>query len=253
MRLPRQCVYIPHNACARGIVQVCSFEWLIIMQKVKTIVLFLFLASALAIGSGAIWLLQNEDKVEAAVLSAFSERLKTNAHIESIHLDIWSSFPRVSLILEDVYVLGSEVRPDTLLKTPHLALECNAWKLMQGQYELQALRLEDAEIKLIQNPQGNWNTDVWKSSGDSLSTSIFAIDELAVTASTVIVNDQQIDIEEALASLAWSGEILNATGVGQINAFNSDDWSTSMPLKWQASCTYDGEAKQMDVSIENAE
>ena len=92
------------------------------MHKLKTIVLFLLIASALAIGGGAIWLLQNEDKVEAAVLRTFSERLKTTAHIESIHLDIWSSFPRVSLILEDIYVIGSGVHPDTLFKAPSLSL-----------------------------------------------------------------------------------------------------------------------------------
>jgi hypothetical protein len=223
------------------------------MHKLKTIVLFLLIASALAIGGGAIWLLQNEDKVEAAVLSAFSERLKTTAHIESIHLDIWSSFPHVSLILEDIYVLGSGVHPDTLLKAPSLALDCNAWKLIQGQYELQALRLENAEIKLIPNRQGQWNTDVWQPSEDSLSPSLFAIDDLTIKSSIVTVDNRQIAIEEAVASLAWSNEILSATGFGQINAFTSADWSTSRPLKWEAAMTYDAEAKQLDVSVEKAD
>ena len=253
MRLPRQCVYIPCNACARSIVQVCSFEWLIIMHKLKTFALLLLIASALAIGGGAIWLFQNEDKAEAAVLIALSERLKTNAHIESIHLDIWSSFPRVSLILENMYVLGSGIHSDTLLKTHQLALECNALKLIQGQYELQALRLENAEINLVPNRQGQWNTDVWKPSEDSLSTSLFAIDDLIVKSTVLTLDDRQITIEEAMASLAWSDEILSATGHGQINAFTSADWSTDLPLTWEAACTYNAETEQLGVSVDNAD
>ena len=223
------------------------------MHKLKTFALLLLIASALAIGGGAIWLFQNEDKAEAAVLIALSERLKTNAHIESIHLDIWSSFPRVSLILENMYILGSGIHSDTLLKTHQLALECNALKLIQGQYELQALRLENAEINLVSNRQGHWNTDVWKPSGDSLSTSLFAIDDLTVKSTVVTLDDRQITIEEAMASLAWSDEILSATGHGQIDAFTSADWSNGLPLTWEAACTYNAETEQLGVSVDNAD
>lgn len=252
MRLPRQCVHIPHNACARSIVQVCSFEWLI-MRKIKSFALLFFIALSLAIGGSAYWLFQNEDKVEASILKALSERLKTDGHIESVHLDVWSSFPHVSLVLSNVHVLGSANRTDTLVRAQELALECNAWKLLQGQYQLQALRLEGAHVHLLQGRNGQWNTDVWKSSEDSTKTALFAIDELAVLNSTVKVGNRQIEIAEAFASLEWSNSAMIASGFGQMDRFNSPEWSTSSPLRWEASCEYDADINQLSLSMKQAE
>jgi len=252
MRLPRLHVHIQHNACARSIVQVSSFE-LLIMRNFKIIFLIFFTACAVAAGVGVYWLSQNEGKAEAAILEALSERLKTDGHIESIHLDAWSSFPHISLVLNNVHILGSGDSPDTLLQSPSLSLECNAWKLVQGQYELRALRIENAEIQLTQDAQGVWNTDVWKSPEDSSSTSLFAIDELSIDASNVIVKDRRIAVDYASASLAWFEGVLTATGSGRIGQIVSPDWNTSVPLTWDASCTYDASANELKLSMEKAD
>ena len=125
MRLPRQCVQIQCNGCARYVVQVISFE-LLIMRKVSSIILLLFLCAIVAAAGAAYWLSENHEKAEAAIVTALSQRLKTDAHIGSVHLDIWTSFPHVSLVLEDVHLMGSERANDTLLIAPRLVLECNA-------------------------------------------------------------------------------------------------------------------------------
>lgn len=244
MRLPRQCVQIQCNGCARYVVQVISFE-LLIMRKISSIILLLFLCAIAAAAGAAYWLSQNHEKVEAAIVTALSQRLKTDAHIGSVHLDIWTSFPHVSLVLEDVHLMGSERANDTLLIAPRLVLECNALKLLGGQYQLQALALENAKIELYKDPRGQWNTDIWDSSGDSTATNLFAIDDLSISNSTLIVGRERITVRDAFASIQWSNDVLNAEGFGQIDAFASPYLSISEPLAWNASCRFNAQSNEL--------
>ena len=215
------------------------------MRKISSIIFILFLCAIAAVGGAAYWLSQNHEKAEAAIVTALSERLKTDAHIGSVHLDIWTSFPHVSLVLEDVHLMGSGRSNDTLLMAPRLVLECNALKLLGGQYQLQALALENAKIALNKNPQGQWNTDIWDSSGDSTATNLFAIDDLSISNSTLTVWRERISVRDAFASIQWSNDVLNAEGFGQIDAFASPKLSTSEPLKWSASCRLNAQSNEL--------
>ncbi len=252
MRLPRQCVHIQHNGCARDVVQVISFESLN-MRKILPQIILLFFTVLLTLAGGVYWISQNQDKTEAVVLQALSDRLKTDSNIASIRLDIWSSFPHVSIILSDVHLMGSGANADTLLQARELSLECNAWKLIQGKYQLQALQLEDAQIHLKQNSNGKWNTEVWKSSEDSTSTSLFAIDDLTILNSTLAFGNHEIALHETFASLQWANDMISAKGFGEIARFASPEWSSSNPLKWSASCIYGVQDGRLDLSMEEAD
>jgi len=132
------------------------------------------------LGAAAAWLASNEDRIAQALLKTIESGLKTDAHIEQIHLDMWSQFPHVSVIIENAWILDSGASADTLLRAEQIQLACNAWALWNGNYELKELDISDARILLRQDERGQWNTDVWDfSDADSTAkTASITIEQL---------------------------------------------------------------------------
>lgn len=189
-----------------------SLRWILLL------VLLMFLSA----GGALLWIVQHEAEAESAVLESIASHLLTDAHIGDVTLDIWTDFPRISLRLEDVVLLGSSGSPsDTLLKADQLQLHCNAFQLLRGQYQIESASMEGGFVSLLSSPDGSWNTAVWKTDdAENQSEARFAINGLTLTQCEVHIDEMSMRLPDMHITGAWKNAILHATIEGTVEQFS---------------------------------
>ena len=194
-------------------------------------VLLLVLLTFLSVGGGLLWIVQHEEEAESAVLESIASHLLTDAHIGDVTLDIWTDFPHISLRLEDVVLMGSSGSPsDTLLKADQLQLHCNAFQLLRGQYQIQSASMEGGFVALLSNPDGSWNTAVWKKDdAESQSEASFAINGFALNQCEVQMDEMSMRLPDMHITGAWEDAILNATIEGTVEQFRLQRDAAPLP------------------------
>lgn len=202
------------------------------MLNTRTVILGIAALLTLLLAGGAAWFAANQDRFAQALVERLEERLVTDAHIERIELDLWSHFPEVSLVLHDVWLLGSHSQMDTLMKASELAVACNAIHLVRGQYTLQALEVRDGYMALA-SKAGAWNTDVWQATDDATENASFAVEQLSLLGMRIHVNGEAVGIDRADFALNWTESGLIADGNGLFAEVISEAFSTEDLLEWQ--------------------
>ena len=165
-----------------------------------------------AIGAG-VWLVLYSDVIERVVRKELARGMQTDWQIEGIHIRLWDEFPRVSAVLEGVYVAGSGSAGDTLLRAEEVALAFDAWGLLQGRYVLEELTLEGAEVRLRKDADGRWNTDVWRTDS-AATTTPWTLEDLRLSAVRLDVDGTVVDLREVRAegALSEAGVVAEVSG-----------------------------------------
>jgi hypothetical protein len=105
------------------------------------------------------------------VISELNDQVDTRITIGKIDFSIWSTFPNVSVRLDQVFVQSSNTfkafystkeQQDTLLVANEIFLEFNLVKLIGGQYELKRLQVRDGYLKLLSGKDGIENYNILK-------------------------------------------------------------------------------------------
>jgi len=216
------------------------------------LILFISLGIIVAgLGAAAAWLAANEDRIAQALLKTIERGLKTDAHIEQIHLDMWSQFPHVSVIIEDAWLMDSGASADTLLRAQQIQLACNAWALWNDNYELKELDISDARILLREDERGQWNTDVWhfddaESTGKTAS---ITIEQLRLSSVALTLGSMSCQIEDATVQLAESDTAFTLDGSGKLTAFSSPEFNTQSAITWAGKGTWNMDKKTVALSL----
>ncbi len=190
-------------------------------------ILFAALALALLGVGGAAWLLTRSDALEQALLGQISNSLLTRGHITEIELSLWDEFPLISLSMHDVWLAGSgEGGPgsgpfsgDTLLRAKRLGLTLDAMSLLGDAPRIEALNVRGATLVLAQRSDGQWNTDVWKTS-ETEGAFTFQIDRLSLEDVRVHVGEFGATIDESTCRGTYRDDALNATVEATLRAFD---------------------------------
>ena len=203
------------------------------------------------LGAAAAWLAANEDRIAQALLKTIERGLKTDAHIEHIHLDMWSQFPHVSVIIEDAWLLDSGSSADTLLRAKQIQLACNAWALWNGNYKLSELDISNATVLLREDERGQWNTDVWDfSDADSTAKAgSITIEQLRLRSVALTLGSMSCQIEDAAVQLAESDTAFTVDGSGKLTAFSSPEFNTQSAMNWAGNGSWNMDKKTVALSL----
>jgi hypothetical protein len=225
------------------------------MKQVLRWFLFLLLLALLSAVGGGVWVIQNEAKVEDAVLKSITSHLLTDAHIDEITLDIFSDFPHISLRLDQVSLLGSSENPsDTLLRADYLQLHCNAIELFRGNYQIESASIENGEVSIVSTPNGQWNTQVWKSdANEDANEAGFAFRELNLKNCTFIIDGTSFDIPDMRIEGGWNNAVLEAHVEGDLDRLRLKDMTEYLPsAQLQLSAQWNEETSDLSVHVEHA-
>ncbi len=222
------------------------------MLKTRSLIIGVVLVLTALAGGGAGWLVLNEDRLASALIERLEAHLLTDAHIDHIELDLWSRFPHVSLVLHDAWLHGSHSPNDTLVKAEELAVACNAFDLITGNYRLNALDIRNGQLALTSDRNG-WNTNVWQSVEADEQSESFAIERLAIRGLQLTVDDSQVQIEQADLQLGWTESGIDLDGDGAFSAVSTDDFSTDERVTWNGNGKWNSAVDTAFISLNSLE
>ena len=131
---------------------------------------------------------------KATALEKVKDKLLTELSVRDIGISVWAEFPKVTVDLQDVILLGSVSHigetADTLLKAQRLGVAFTLWDVLFGEPVIDALFIEGAVLHLKEYRNGSWNTEVFapNKEGDvdvGINISQIILREIEVEASTI--------------------------------------------------------------------
>lgn len=105
-----------------------------------------------------------EDEVKQYAVEQLNKYLKVKVQAPEIDLTLWDQFPNASLRFNDVLIPDylSPDGKDTMFYAKHIYLSFDFWDMMGGNYKVQSMSMENAQINLFVNGKGEENYDIFK-------------------------------------------------------------------------------------------
>jgi AsmA-like C-terminal region len=136
------------------------------LKYLKAILKYIFvsvLVVLMLLGSIMGYLYYNREKIEHSIVASLNEYLNTPVNVGKIDLDFFEKFPFVSLKFKNIEVKGSKtVEQTTLMVANELLLTFNVWDMINQNYEIHKLYLNDAYLTLLVDSNGTINYDIIK-------------------------------------------------------------------------------------------
>ena len=116
--------------------------------------LALGLLTVLGLGMAAlIWHKGNDWKTLA--ISTVNDHIQGDLEVVYVELSWWNGFPDISVDLKQVALTSAS--GDTLLEAKRVGVELSFWSLWGDHPRVHAVRLEDGQMTVLQDPSGQWN------------------------------------------------------------------------------------------------
>ena len=98
--------------------------------------------------------------------------MNATVDFKDVSLSLIRSFPKVSIIIKDLSIIGqNEFAGDTLLYAEKAAASANLWSVMKGtNIKVSGLYLESPNVQLVVNKEGLANWDIAKASTDTTTS-----------------------------------------------------------------------------------
>ena len=138
----------------------------------------IFLALLFSISAFIIYIY--EDEIKQYAVEELNKNLAVPVAVEEIELTLFSQFPFASLQFNNLFI-SDAANSDTLMYAEHLYMNFNFWDMIDGDYTVKELKVENSVIKLRIDSLGNENYQILKE--DSLDTKkdkfSFALEEVS--------------------------------------------------------------------------
>ena len=197
------------------------------LSRLPTLLRWAFLAlgllTVLGLGMAAlIWHKGNDWKTLA--ISTVNDHIQGDLEVVYVELSWWNGFPDISVDLKQVALTSAS--GDTLLEAKRVGVELSFWSLWGDHPRVHAVRLEDGQMNVLQDPSGQWNVmDVLSPSsrtsehdGDG---SGFTLDEVQFhniqtsgvlsdgTDFRLLLDDARVDIHADTPDIHWALDARN--------------------------------------------
>lgn len=136
----------------------------IVKRLLLTVGILLFLLVAAAIIIPVFF----KDKIMAVAKKQMNEQLNATADFKDIDISILRSFPRLSVRVEGLSIVGKDVfKNDTLISTNSIDVALDLMKAINGEYEILNIGLNTPRIHAIVLEDGKPNWDIAKPSEET--------------------------------------------------------------------------------------
>ena len=194
-------------------------------------VLAFVLVVLVAFSAGMAWMSRG---LEARVIETIRPHLATDVAVESVSLSLWSAWPDVEVILQDVRVEDAIERGQDFLQLEELGFRMGWWPLLEDRLVVRALRLQGGHLRVHRARSGQENWVFWTSgTGESEGLESWSIERL-------MLRDVQLEGE-------WNGEGQPVTWSGMVASADMALTSLEDGIEWQ------GEANVQGLVLETGE
>lgn len=148
----------------------------ILSKRVKRILLLIILLLVLCFVSTLIFIWSNEAKIKQIVVKEINKSLLTEVMVKEIDVEFLSSFPMVSVVFSDVVIndVLDSLKKDKFVAVEQLGVKFNLIDILSGRYVAKKIFIDQGQINLRVNSQGESNYIFWKQSPKEDKESKFA-------------------------------------------------------------------------------
>jgi hypothetical protein len=140
------------------------------MRRALYILLYSILTLVVLLGGGAAYVYSQRDAIIAGGVEKLNTQLKTPVSVSTIDLDLFSGFPRIRIVLNDVLIEDPFGGSEALIRAHEVGLGINIWNVLHKEYIVEELVVLTGEVHLKHNSTGdNWDILI---ATDSSSTNL---------------------------------------------------------------------------------
>lgn len=191
------------------------------MRILKKILLYTGLGLLVIVVSLALSAFLFKDKIIRNFIEAINQDLNTKVKVGKFDVSVFQKFPKLSIVLTDVYVEDSHEGQYPLLTAGQVSFQLNPLEVYRGKYNIKGLEIENSETNLKINRQGENNYTVLKENkADNSDTGIvgFALKNIQLKNARVRYVDQLNDEDLIFSSEKLSASIHSSNNVYKIEA-----------------------------------
>lgn len=149
------------------------------MRLVKKIFLYVSVILLLLVGALVVVGTVYEDKVVEYVKQELGKQLTRPVNVSSMEYSLFSNFPNVSVDLNNIQAYSFEEGDKPFLSLNKIHLVFDVFPLIQGDFQVGKIILEEGQVNVITNKQGEPNYNILKENSDSTkSSSSFSIENV---------------------------------------------------------------------------
>ncbi|RMF01544.1 MAG: AsmA family protein, partial [Bacteroidetes bacterium] len=195
------------------------------MKYVKRIFLVLFVFLLLLIGLLAAVPFIFKDRIVATAKQEINKNLRAEVNFADLDLSVFSSFPHLSVSLEDLSVVGVDrFAGKTLAEVGRVTLTVDFWSLLaeEGPFEIRSVELDQPKFDILVLADGTANYDIAIPSEEIPDTLAGTGSGLAIALQHYRISSGQIRYEDRSLPLTLRAEGLEHQGQGNFTLTEYD-------------------------------
>jgi uncharacterized protein YhdP len=190
------------------------------LKLFKKILFYVALGVAVVVLSLTISVFLFKDKIINQFIREANKQLNTPVKVGKMEVSLWTSFPKISIVMKDVYVEDSHPGQYPLLTAGEISFQLSLIDVWREQYIVQGLRIRDSETYLKIDSKGENNYTIAKdngttSGGGSVS---FELHQVSLQNTTVNYNDQAAEQQHTYKSTNLLASIQTIKDIYHIEA-----------------------------------
>lgn len=175
-------------------------------------------------------------------------------------ISMFSSFPQLSIVLQDVYIEDSHEGKYPLLTASEISFQLSPIQVWRGNYTIEGLKIKSSETTLKINEHGKNNYTILKPSdknGQEVSAVTFQLKNVNLDKTTVhyidVTNEEHLVFksEELLASIRTSNDIYDIEAEGELTtekiSVHKTELLTGKSFRVKSELTYDDAQKNLII------
>lgn len=136
------------------------------MKTFRKVLFYTILVILVAVVSLVVSAFLFKDQIIKQFILKANEQLSTPVKIGKIDVSVFQSFPKISIVFNDVYVEDSHPGIYPLLTAKQVSFHLNPFDVYRGQYTILGLKVVDSETNLKVDGKGEPNYTIAKESSD---------------------------------------------------------------------------------------
>ncbi len=205
------------------------------MKKLKVISIVLGAILVLLIIVGIIFSTIYEDRVKAFIIQKINNSVDTQIDVKEVNFSVFKKFPYASLEFSQVKAkeITKEEKKENLFTAQSIYLQFNIIDIIQENYTIKKVQVEDGIINIRIDKFGNDNYHFWKKSNDNENQLSVELENLTFKhVNLYFLNDyKEMDMDVEMVGLSLSGNFskdeftLKTVANLQVNQLNEKEES----------------------------
>jgi hypothetical protein len=184
------------------------------MKKLKIISIVLGIFIALLVAVGVIFSTIYEDKVKAYIINQVNNSINTKIDVKEVEFSVFKKFPYASLEFKQVTAeeVNKKAKKETLFSAQSVYLQFNIFDILNENYLIKKIHVEDGMINAKIDKYGNDNYHFWKESKDENEEQLsLELENLTFqSVNFYVLNEyKNIDMDIEIIGVSLSGNFSN--------------------------------------------